>query len=183
MPKWKGIINLGLTPDQFHNYIHALKWAAWRPKLIVLHNTQIPSLAQRPDGWTREHMLGLEKFYRDERKWSAGPHLFTDDKKIWLFTPLTQPGVHSPSWNSVSLGIEMLGDYDKESFVGGRGLRVRTNTLRAIAMLMLRLELGTDSLRLHREDTRTTHKSCPGANVNKDLVLSLLHTELHMLTR
>jgi hypothetical protein len=163
---WKGIIGNAYSPEEFDTYCHQLQWTAWRPSFIVLHNTAIPSLAQRPNGFTAQHIKGLEAYYRDDQKWSAGPHLFIDDKKIWTFTPLTVSGVHSPSWNKLALGIEMLGDYLKESFTVGRGLKVRNNAIAAISTLTAVLGLEPGSLKLHREDPLTTH-ACPGASVRK----------------
>ena len=166
MPDWKGIIGNSYQPAEFDNYCHQLQWNAWRPSFIVLHNTAIPSLADRKNGFTKQHINNLEAFYRDKQKWKAGPHLFIDDHQIWVFTPLTLSGTHSPSWNKVSLGIEMLGDYQKEPFDKGRGLKVRRNTVAAIATLCAVLGLEVQSLRLHREDPLTTH-ACPGKNVPK----------------
>lgn len=166
MPGWKGIVGESFTPDQFDDYCHTLQWVAWRPSFIVLHNTAIPSLAQRPSGLTKKHIQNLEAFYRDKQKWKAGPHLFIDDKQIWVFTPLTVSGTHSPSWNKVALGIEMLGDYERESFDSGRGLKVRENAVAAMATLCAILGIDINTLRLHYEDTLTTHK-CPGKNVRK----------------
>jgi len=105
-------------------------------------------------------------YYRDTMKWPAGPHLFVDDKQIWVFTPLTVSGTHSPSWNKLALGMEMLGDYDKEAFDSGRGLKVRKNTVPALATLSAILGIDPHTMRLHREDPLTTH-ACPGKNVRK----------------
>ena len=145
---------------------HALHWTQWRPSFIVLHNTASPSLAQRPDGLTQQHIKNLEGFYRDTQKWSAGPHLFIDDRQIWVFTPLTVSGTHSPSFNKVALGIEMLGNFAAESFLTDRGNQVRQNAIAAVATLCAVLGLDPDTLKLHKEDTKTTH-DCPGKNVDK----------------
>jgi N-acetylmuramoyl-L-alanine amidase len=166
MPDWKGIVGKGFSAEDFDSYCHTLQWVAWRPSFIVLHNTGVPSLAQRPKGLTQQHIKGLEAFYRDEQKWKAGPHLFVDDKQIWVFTPLTVSGTHSPSWNKLALGVEMLGDYEKEDFSVGRGLKVRRNAVAALATLTAILGLDPQTLRLHREDPLTTH-ACPGKNVRK----------------
>jgi len=163
---WKGIVGRSFTSEEFDAYCHTLQWNAWRPSFIVLHNTATPSLAQRPAGLTQQHILGLEAFYRDTQKWSAGPHLFIDDRQIWVFTPLTVSGVHSPSWNKVALGVEMLGDYETEAFDDGRGLAVRRNAVAALATLSAILGLASDTMRIHREDPLTTH-ACPGKNVRK----------------
>ena len=166
MANWKGIVGKSFSPQEFDDYCHTIQWTSWRPSFIVLHNTGIPSLAQRPNGLTLEHIHGLEAFYRDKQNWSAGPHLFVDDKQIWAFTPLNVAGVHSPSWNSIALGIEMLGDYETEPFNSGRGLNVRKNAVAAIASLSAVLGFDPNTMRLHREDPKTTH-ACPGKNVRK----------------
>ena len=163
---WKGIIGKSFTAEEFDTYCHTLQWNAWRPSFLVVHNTGAPSLAQRPKGFTKQHMLNFVAFYRDQQKWKAGPHLFVDDKKIWVFTPLTVSGTHSPSWNKISLGVEMLGDYDRESFSTGRGLRVRQNTVAALSTLCAILGFDPATTRVHREDPLTTH-ACPGKNARK----------------
>lgn len=172
---WKGIIGKSFPAQGFDQYLHSLTWQQWRPSFIVLHNTAIPNLAQRPDGFTSQHIKNLEVFYRDQQKWSAGPHLFIDDKQIWVFTPLTVSGTHSPSWNKLAIGIEMLGDYSKEPFNSGRGLAVRNNTVAAIASLSAVLGIDPETLRLHKEDKATTH-NCPGKNVIKAEIIKEVET-------
>ena len=164
---WKPIVGLNFTATEFDNYCHGLKWDAWRPQFIALHNTAIPNLEQRPNGFTKTHINNLVGFYRDQQGWSAGPHLFIDDKQIWVFTPLTMSGVHSPSWNKIALGFEMLGDYDDDDFNSGRGADVRDNAVAAVATLSAVLGLDPNGMRLHKEDPRTTH-DCPGKSVKKD---------------
>ncbi|RJF89775.1 N-acetylmuramoyl-L-alanine amidase [Oleomonas cavernae] len=167
---WKGIVGESFTQSTFDNYCHQLKWINWRPNFITLHNTAIPSLAQRPNGFKKSHMANLEAYYRDQKGWKAGPHLFIDDLAIWVFTPLTVSGTHSPSWNKVSIGAEMLGDFETESFSSGRGLKVRKNTVAAIATLSAILGLDTSAMKLHYEDPLTDH-ACPGKNVRKQEVI------------
>jgi hypothetical protein len=166
MPDWKGIVGTSFTPEEFDGYCHQLQWTAWRPSFIVVHNTASPSLAQRTKGLTKQHIKNLEVFYRDQQKWKGGPHLFVDDLQIWAFTPLTVSGTHSPSWNKTAIGVEMLGDYEKEPFDSGRGLAVRNNTVAALATLCGILGLDPETMRIHREDPLTTH-ACPGKNVRK----------------
>jgi N-acetylmuramoyl-L-alanine amidase CwlA len=168
---WKGIVGRPFSPAQFDEYCHDLIWDAWRPTLIVLHNTAVPTLAQRPGGFTEQHIKNLEIYYRDTQKWSAGPHLFVDDKNIWVFTPLTMSGVHSPSWNKLSIGVEMLGDYNREEFESGRGHKVKANTELALASICAVLGIPPEQIRLHKEDPKTTH-DCPGKKVVKSVIIS-----------
>jgi len=174
MAGWQEIVGESFSKDQFDAYCDGLKFDTWRPSFIVLHNTGAPSLADRPDGLTEKHLENLVGYYRDQLKWSAGPHLFVDDKQIWVFTPLTVPGVHSPSWNHVSLGLEMLGDYENEDFDNGRGLEVRQNAVAAMVSLSAVLGIDCNTMKLHREDPLTTH-ACPGKNVKKLLVIQEVH--------
>ena len=140
------------------------------PPSLSCTTPRIPSLAQRPSGFTRTHIANLEAFYRDKQGWSAGPHLFIDDRQIWVFTRLTVSGIHSPSWNKLAFGVEMLGDYEREAFDQGRGLKVRAHTVCAIATLCAVTGIDPASLKLHREDTLTTH-ACPGSKVDKGAVI------------
>lgn len=167
MAKWKGIVGKSFTPDEFEDYCHSLKWSAWRPSFVVIHNTYAPTLKQRPDGLTKQHILNLENFFKG-KGWSAGPHLFVDDKQIWVFTPLTTQGVHSPSWNTKAIGVEMLGDFETEDFNSGRGLLVQNNAVAAVASISAALGIDPDTMKLHKEDTKTSHKTCPGKTVNKE---------------
>jgi hypothetical protein len=178
MPLWKGIVGQSFTTDAFNDYCHQLQWTTWRPSFVVLHNTAVPTLAQRPIGLTQQHILNLERFYRDEQQWSAGPHLFIDDRQIWVFTPLTLSGVHSPSWNNRSLGVEMLGNYETESFSSGRGLRVRQNTIAALRIIHSVLGIDPNTIKLHREDPLTTH-ACPGRNVRKLEIIQDVSDAIH----
>ena len=85
--------------------------------------------------------------------------------------------MHSPSWNQVALGLEMLGDYATESFTDGRGLAVQANTVAAMATLCGVLGLQPAGMRLHREDPKTTH-ICPGKHVDKAAVIQAVEARI-----
>ena len=162
MPPWKGIIGKGFTAPEFADYVAGLSFPQWRPSFVVLHNTAVPTFAQwhTVPGATR--MQNLQSFYRDTQHWSGGPHLFVADDLIWAFTPLTVPGVHSPSWNNVAWGVELVGDYATEQMPPA----LHSNAVAALATLHAALGLAPSTLRLHREDPLTTH-ICPGNSVSK----------------
>lgn len=156
------VVGKAFTPAEFAAYVRGLRWdGAFRPLFVALHNTAVPSLAQRPAGLTRQHILNLQTYYRQEKGWKGGPHLFVDDRQIWVFNDLTKFGTHSPSWNGTAIGIEMLGDYECESFTEGRGRKVRDNTVAAMAALNNRLGFAADAFRFHIEDRKSDH-ACPG---------------------
>jgi hypothetical protein len=96
--------------------------------------------------------------------------LFIADDLIWVFTPLDTPGVHSPSWNAISWGVELVGDYSNEDLSAG----VQGNATRALAALYGLAGIAPDALRLHREDPQTTHKDCPGTRVLKNDVIAMV---------
>jgi hypothetical protein len=164
MPAWKGIVGRGFRPQEFREYVGGLTFGDWRPQFVVVHNTSVPRLSQWHDYDGQVRMRGLQHYYRDEKRWSAGPHLFVADDLIWVFTPLTTSGVHSPSWNGVSWGVEMVGEYEVEDFSPA----VRENTVDALATLHLWRALDPETLRFHKEDPRTSHGTCPGRKVDKN---------------
>lgn len=171
---WRPIVGQPFTPAAFITYAAGLTFGTWRPSILVLHNTQIPTLAKWHQVGGRKYMAALERFYRDTQKWSAGPHLFIDDAHIWVFTPLTMPGVHSPSWNRVSFGVEMVGDYEHEA----PPMALWQNTASAIATLCTLMKMDPDvRIRLHKEDPATTH-DCPGKMVSKARMIALVKEKI-----
>lgn len=166
-----------MTVDGFRSHVEGLSFSAWKPSGIAVHNTANPSLypLKGHGSWHGSSVTPAQRVknlaaYYSGLGWPAGPHLFVDDQFIWLFTPLTQKGVHSPSWNGTKIGIEMVGDYDIESFNEGPGAKVRDNTVAALAILHAKLGLDPQTIKLHKEDPATTH-ACPGKNVGKaDLI-------------
>lgn len=163
MGKWKGIVGRSFTPEEFRQYVAGLNWGEWLPEFIVLHNTEGLTV---PGGLSEKYIRDMEHEYRDLNGWSAGPHLFLDSERIWVFTPLTTPGVHANSWNSRTLGVEMEGDYDREKFNSGRGLLVQRNAVAAVAILSEALNMDPNTLMFHKENGETEH-DCPGVNVRK----------------
>lgn len=183
---WRGIVGKSFTPEAFAAYVASLKFNLWRPKFVVVHNTSAPDLkkwaewqARKPPytdaRWAKESLVG---FYRDQQKWSAGPHLFVTPAGILAFSPLTGPGTHSPDWNSISWGVETVGEFDREPFAGP----VKDNLIAALAILHaaagispLPYQRGVRGLHFHKEDPKTTHRDCPGKNMVKaDLVKAVV---------
>jgi len=165
--------NVGLvwTPDSLVEYLATLAPPAWC-RAITLHHTGAPSLAQRPRGFLLQHIRNLRDFYQNEKHWSAGPHLFIDDDEIFGMCDLQKKGVHAVSFNSSALGIEVLGDYDREDPLSGRGLACWRTAAASTAALLAWLgrPASTDNVLFHRDDP-TTRKSCPGSKVRKDWFL------------
>ena len=76
----------------------------------------------RPHGLKVQHIRNIRDYYENTKGWSSGPHLFTDEDQIWGMCPFSEKGVHARSFNSHSVGIEVLGNYDLEDPHSGRGL-------------------------------------------------------------
>jgi len=168
--------NVGLvwTPESLAHYLSSIEKPNWC-KAITLHHTAAPSLAQRPKGLLLQHIENLRHFYQDDKKWSAGPHLFIDDDQIFGMCDLRRKGVHAVSFNSMAIGIEVLGDYDSEDPLSGRGLNCWTTAATTTRILLnwLGLSANKDTVLFHRDDP-TTKKSCPGNKVKKDWLLGLI---------
>ena len=168
------IIGKSFGIEQFARYVAQLDLSAWKPELIVVHHTSAPSLAQRPNGIESKHIPNLRDFY--ERKgWSAGPHLFIDGDQIWAFSPMTRRGVHAVSFNRNSWGIEMLGDYDSEDPLTGRGAKVLKMTALAIRVMLVKMGKSADAIRFHRDDPKT-NKTCPGKKIEKGAFIQMVKT-------
>jgi len=171
MTTWRGIVGKSFTPDAFETYVSTLNSIYGARVSIVVHNTSAPDL-KTWEGWqTRAHPVTDEQwaqnlvgYYRDQQKWSAGPHLFVTPRGILAFSPLTGPGTHSPAWNSISWGVETCGEFEHEPFVGPirnqPGSRASHPALRG-GLQPLPYALGTRGLHFHKEDPITTHKNVP----------------------
>lgn len=175
---WTPIVGKAYSPGaDILKYIRANKPTAWKPQFVVLHNTAAPTIAQWHNVSGAQRMANLADFYKNQQHWSAGPHFFVADDGTWAFTPLTSPGVHSPSWNNISIGVEMVGDYDTESFDKGLGLKVQQHAIDTLACLHYVLGLDSSTIKLHKEDPKTTH-ICPGKNVDKSKVIKAVHDKI-----
>ena len=153
--------------EGFIAYLNALPALTWADSVTV-HHTGTPDLSQRPKGWTIQHMRNLADYYGNKLKWSAGPHLFTDEDQIFGLSPLTRRGVHAVSFNAKSIGLEMLGNYDREDPDGERGKQVLRTSILAVAAILAKLgkPATSDTIHFHRDDPRTL-KTCPGTNIDK----------------
>lgn len=176
---WKGIDALSAsgkarTIIEMQEYVERLPPTTWASGM-VLHNTAAPTMGQWTPDNRAQRILNLEKYFRDDRGWPSGPHAFVDyfNDGIWVFTPFTEKGTHSPSWNGTRLGIEMIGDFSLEDDDTGLGLQVKKNTVALFAMMHTRYGWNPETIKLHKEDPRTTH-DCPGKDVDKNEFIELV---------
>ncbi len=143
---------------------------------ICIHHTATPSLKQRPTGYTAQHIENMKYGYVHDRGWSSGPHFYTDDDQVWGMCPPTEKGVHAIAFNSNSIGIEVLGDYDNEDPFSGRGAACWSMTAEVVKIIMswLKLPINESTIRFHREDPKTS-KTCPGTKITKTWLLRLIN--------
>lgn len=173
---WTPIVKKAFDLYQLKDYMDGLTFD-WKPSLIVWHNTALPTIQQWEKSYQQDLSNGLEpgitrinslENYFKGMGWSAGPHAFAYKDKVWAFTPFNKKGVHSPSWNGIAIGIEMIADFDKEDDEHGIGLQIKNNTIALTAMLCEKLGLNPQTaIKLHKEDPKTTH-DCPGHNIAVD---------------
>lgn len=133
-------IGKGLTPEEFAVYVNQYNIGSIPPSFLVFHHTYIPSASWDRTNTGRDwdaneqglntgqvynkrrvQLNGIRNYYRDSLKWDRGPHLFIDEKWVWLFTPLYYQGIHAGPANGYwkggkyyySIGIEVIGNYSQ----------------------------------------------------------------------
>lgn len=180
------IVGVGFTEAEFRQYLAGLPDAmTWTPRGVTVHHTAAPSLAQRPAGWIEQHMRNLRGYYLG-LGWSRGPHLFVDEHRIWVFSPLQNRGTHAVTFNSSHFGMELLGNYDSEDPGSGRGAGVVRMGRIAAALLCHRFRfavsgvVGAAEVNGHR-DCPQTSKTCPGRKVDMGAFRSGVSAKLKQL--
>jgi hypothetical protein len=131
----------GLTLSQFNAFVNVYDFGAVPPSYVVFHHTAVPDASYapvssnpetkwdrnekgQPEEWIytkRQRQLENLRDYYIKKDWSCGPHLFIDDRYIWLFTPMGDVGIHAKWGNSFkahgklhySIGVEVIGYYER----------------------------------------------------------------------
>ncbi len=157
------LVGQSWSPEEFRRYLRTvnLSWASG----CTIHHMAAPDLSQRPRGLTAQHLENLRHYYGTELGWSAGPHLFVDDDQIWGLSLLDRPGVHARSFNRTHIGLEVLGNYDREDPTTGRGARCWETAAKAVAAILDAAGWDTNAINGHRDDPQTS-KTCPGKLVD-----------------
>lgn len=134
-------VNMAMTIDDFTTYLKTYNFGTIPPDFVVFHHTVDPSTTWAPSAaskkvWNaneqglssiqikakRLRQLGvLKNYYQNTLGWSAGPHLFIDERYIYLMTPMSDIGIHAKWGNSFkrngklhySVGIEVVGNYEQ----------------------------------------------------------------------
>jgi hypothetical protein len=167
------------TPADFLAYLEALKFGAWRPQFVTMHHTGAPDLATWQGWQTRASPVSDAQWlknlagYYGSLGWHAGPHVFVTPKHICVLSSPTARGVHAVSFNALSWGVEVVGDFDRDRLDGGYLDFVAA----ALAAMHIAAGLAPEPFRLrrsglhfHRDDPKT-RKTCPGTSIRKDAII------------
>lgn len=164
------MIGRSLSVSEWNDYIAQYDFGPVAPSRLVLHHTFIPNLSQ----WRGlASMRGMQDYYR-QLGWSAAPHIYVAPDGIWLFTPMSQVGIHAGSGNSgvtngvwwYSIGLEMVGHYDAVRPSG----KVWEYARVVMSSISKRLKIAPRQLISFHRDYPDAFKSCPGWAVTHDWV-------------
>lgn len=186
------------TAPGFLSYLEALNFGPWRPLYVVAHHTGGPDLETWRKWQTRlkpvsdpQWLINLAGYYGSpppigpaDGPWQHGPHfMFTPNDYCVLSIP-TVRGTHAKSFNANSWCVEMVGDFDRESFDGA----VRDKYVEGLAALhvaaglsLLPYERGHKGLHFHRDDPQT-NKTCPGTKVIKADLINRIQAVIDRMT-
>ena len=135
-------INLALDLPQFIAYLVRYDFGKVPPDGVCLHHTAIPDVSWArapvanatwdageqgmPDAQIIAKRLrqldAIKRYYQATLGWSAGPHLYIDDRAIYLLSPMAEPAIHAKwanSWHDSAgtlhypIAIEVVGDYTR----------------------------------------------------------------------
>lgn len=199
-----------LTRDGFAAYVAGYDFGTIPPDYIVLHHTASPAASWAPakgaknwdDGESgssdeqiqakrKAQLDGIMRYYQATLGWTAGPHIFVDERWTWLFTPMDTIGVHAREGNSYiddadrlhySIGIEVVGDYTHVTWPPA----VARNVAYAVAVLKKRLRnfdlvAGPWAGKIGRH-ADYNKPACPGAAITPDYYLPLFRQAYVALT-
>lgn len=190
----------GFSLEGFRAYVTGYAFGSLPPCFVVLHHTSIPDTqaARLKDGsWDageaglteqqvytkrQKQLSWIRDYYRDQLGWDRGPHLFIDDRWIWIFTPMYYPGIHAAQGNGTvqaySIGIEVVGHYEHVQWPEP----VARNVGGAVAALHERLQtfeivhkVGPGGISSHRDYNKPT---CPGAAITESYYLSVIRNAM-----
>lgn len=163
------ILNLQLDLQEFRAYVANYDFGSEPANKLVIHHTWKPT----KETWAGERTIQGLKNYYEGKGWPAGPHLFIAEDGIWLFSPMNKDGIHATTLNPRSIGIEVVGDYDREKWSG----KTKDNALGAIKILMSRLAINQTAIFFHRD---VSPKTCPGTAITKEWLFDELN-RYHLL--
>jgi len=169
------------TAQGFLAYLDSIKFTGWKPSYVVVHHTGAPTLKNWHDWQTRKSpvsdaqwLKNLAAYYGNNLGWSSGPQFFFTPNNFCVLSPPERRGIHAASFNGNSWGVEMVGNFDVETWGGA----YRAKYIEGLACLHLATGMALDpyvrgksGLHYHRDDPKTS-KTCPGKHVAKPAMIA-----------
>jgi len=194
---WPNFDGKPYTREQLTARINACDFSKWKhkdtslgkPAFITLHNTSVPDIklwltwspAKR-----QQYILNMQPYY-EKMGWRGGPHFFVtpqEDICAFGFNDLMSAGTHASCFNNTSIGIEMVGEFDREAFNSGPGAQVADNAIFLMALLHNKIGLtptpyayNKRGLHFHIECKADDH-GCPGKLVRKPDVVARVQAKM-----
>lgn len=157
------IINKCLSLREIKKYIKEKEVKRKIDKIIIHHTSD--TIKNWKEG--KDSCLLYKKAY-EKKGWISGPHFFIGPEGIWLFTDIEKEGQHANKGNKASIGIEIVGNYDKVLPKG----KILKYSKELILILLDKFTLEKRDIHFHREYNK--EKTCPGKMITKKWVFSLL---------
>lgn len=159
-----------LSQVEWRRYCETYDFGKIWPDKVVVHHTYIPNQTNW-NGLTS--MKGMQTYYHD-KGWTAAPHIYSAGDGIWLFTPMSQVGIHAQWCNATrdaqghltgySIGVEIVWDGSKSQPTGVTW----QNTLWVLGELCDRLgKTPRELITFHRYCGKA---ACPGAFITDEWV-------------
>lgn len=178
--------------EDFKNLVNSLKWdKGWVPLFPTIHNTGVPDL-KTWGRWSPKAQqnwgANLNAYYK-KLGWHSGVHLVCCPDYIWHLCDLERDGISVSCWNHLTIGIEMLGNYEKgyDDWFSGDGLKVKANAVWVLSVLCNRFKWnpaafvkGKSGVHFHRECPQD-HHACPGNEVDKQDLVERVTTQIRAL--
>lgn len=169
------------TAQGFLSYLDSIKFSGWKPSYVVVHHTGAPTLKNWLDWQARkapvtdaQWLKNLAAYYGNNLGWSSGPQFFFTPNNFCVLSPPEKRGIHAASFNGNSWGVEMVGNFDTETWGGA----YRQKYIEGLACLHMATGMALDpyvrgksGLHFHRDDPLTS-KTCPGKNVAKPTMIA-----------
>lgn len=206
------------TGQQFIDYVHSYDFGSVPPTFVVIHNTAAPDASWAPlngnpsTKWDRNEaglssdqikakrkpQLDAIKNYYVGLGWESGPHLFIDERWIWLFTPMYDLGTHAKSGNAYhdaagqlhySIGIETVGYFQHNGWPDSMQKLLQI----AVQSIQSRLKnfdivyhsapvnepaAHDHSISFHRDYNKP---GCPGAIITPDYAIPILQKPFNVI--
>ena len=143
--------------EEFLRHLEALEMPR-EIEMVVVHHTESPTATQYRG---IETVAAVRRFHMEDRGWSdTGYHLMIGPPgDLYLCRPLALEGAHCKGYNTHSIGISYIANFDHEDPATYPGMALGQAV---VAALLRRFGLGVEAIHFHRE---YADKTCPGVKM------------------